>query len=511
MIKYKGLRLKSQDVTASVCRDSYWDFVQKAWHTVSAEKMEDNFHMRLMADKFQEYAERMIRGERKKGDLVVNISPGTTKSTILSILSLPWIWTKFPSCKGIFGSYSYEPVAIGLSVKARDCVQSDWYRELFPEVQLRADQNTKTLFATTAGGFRYCVGVRGSVTGMHGHLIVVDDPLDPNQSVSKSDLEASNRWLKETLPTRKVNKATAVTILVMQRLCEGDPTDLFLKRKRTEHVCLPAELEPGIEPVPKSLESLYVDGLMDPKRLPREVLEEAESDMGRTGYSAQYLQTPAPPEGEMFHVERLKYVEHVPKLVMEIRFWDKAYSEEAQKQRARTCGVKMGKDKDGRVIILDVKKFRADSAKRERIIVRTANADGFDTLVGIEQEGGAGKDSAENTVKNLAGFRVRILKVAKSQESKVERADPFSVQVNNGNVYLLKADWNEEYVRELQYFPRSRLKDQVDASSGGFNMIFRRRRRVGGLSFEPTPDVKVIPQSKKSKYSHIRKRISSLA
>jgi predicted phage terminase large subunit-like protein len=86
--------------------------------------------------------------------------------------------------------------------------------------------------------------------------------------------------------------------------------------------------------------------------------------------------------------------------------------------------------------------------------------------VWLEQEpGSGGKDSADASIRNLAGFAVYA---ERPTGDKAFRADPFSVQVNNGNVQMLRGDWNREYVEELRFFPNGKYKDQVDASSGAF-------------------------------------------
>ena len=36
---------------------------------------------------------------------------------------------------------------------------------------------------------------------------------------------------------------------------------------------------------------------------------------------------------------------------------------------------------------------------------------------------------------------------------------------------MVKAEWNRPYLEELKYFPASKYKDQVDASSGAFNKL----------------------------------------
>jgi predicted phage terminase large subunit-like protein len=98
-----------------------------------------------------------------------------------------------------------------------------------------------------------------------------------------------------------------------------------------------------------------------------------------------------------------------------------------------------------------------------------AIGDGADVVIYIEQEpGSGGKESAENTIRNLAGFRCIA---DRPTGDKIKRADVLAVQLNAGNVYILRGSWNADYKRELEYFPFGKYKDQVDASSGAFNML----------------------------------------
>jgi len=83
-----------------------------------------------------------------------------------------------------------------------------------------------------------------------------------------------------------------------------------------------------------------------------------------------------------------------------------------------------------------------------------------------------GKESAEGTIRNLAGFYIEADKPTGKKEF---RADPLSVQVNNGNVILMKAEWNKTYKDEFELFPNSTYKDQVDASAGGLNYLARKK------------------------------------
>jgi len=470
---YKVSELK---LVRALCKSSFYEFVKEMWDVVVQEKPIWNWHVRYLCNEAQRMVEKVIAGEPKDYDEVVNISPGSTKSLIYSVFLPAWVWIRKPSLKFLGVSYAFT-LAQELSKKCRDIVTSEKYQKCFPEIKLREDQNTKAFFQNTLGGIRYAAGLDGTVTGFHFHIIVIDDPLNPKQATSVADLKHANDWIKHTLSSRKVDRRITVTILVMQRLHQDDPTANFLKKKRVHHICLPAEETPDI--TPPSLRAKYVDGLMDPTRLDRTALAEAREE-GEYHYAAQYLQTPVPESGGMFKVGKL--IEAVPgKIVRRVRYWDKAGTLGGG---AYTCGILMGMDEDGRYWILDVVRVQLDSYQRERLIRATAVEDGRPVKVGVEEEGGSGGiESAANTVRTLAGFRVKTYKVNKSDGSKARRADPFSAQVNGGNVYLLQGeDWIKELVEEMKYFPHSKYKDQVDACSGAFGMLFKKRIKIGGMN-----------------------------
>ena len=118
---------------ASLCRDSFYDFVRLFWHIIIPEEPIYNWHIEYLCQELQEIAERVFRGETKKHDLVINISPGTTKSTICSVMFPAWVWTRMPSCRSICASYAYS-LAMDLSRRSRDLVQSKKWIRLFGNI-----------------------------------------------------------------------------------------------------------------------------------------------------------------------------------------------------------------------------------------------------------------------------------------------------------------------------------------------------------------------------------------
>lgn len=479
------MRVYENSALASLCKRSFYDFLIEFWDVIVGEEPVINWHIKYLCDELQFVAERVFKGEPKLYDLIVNVPPGSTKSTICSQAFPAWCWTRMPSAKFICGCYAHQ-VALKDSLKTRDIIQSDKYQQCFPMLQLREDENTKGLFTNTETGFRLSVGVGGLVTGYHGHFLLVDDPINPEEAFSEAELKATNRWMRQTLPSRKVDKKVSVTILIQQRLAEADPTGEMLERTKgvgVKHIKLPGELlyddktgKPNVEP--PELAQHYKNGLLDPDRLPREVLNKSKEEMGLYGYSAQILQDPVPLGGGMFLVDKLQYLDDCPELIREVRSWDKAGTQDGG---AYSVGVRMGVDKKGRYIVIDVRRGQWGSTLREDRIKETADEDGDDVEVVLEIEGGSGgKESGESTVKNLAGYRVFVYHPTGDKEA---RAYPFSSQVGAGNVYLLKRDWNKAYVEELRHFSNTaKYKDQVDASSGAFNRIaLKKIKRAGAF------------------------------
>jgi predicted phage terminase large subunit-like protein len=120
----------------------------------------------------------------------------------------------------------------------------------------------------------------------------------------------------------------------------------------------------------------------------------------------------------------------------------------------------------GAYLIMDVQRGQWSYLKRENVIKQTAEMDGVNCNIWVEQEpGSGGKESAQRTASMLSGYTVHLDRV---QDSKVNRANPFASQVEAGNVYMIVADWNQEFLDELKGFPSSEYRDQVDAASAGF-------------------------------------------
>lgn len=192
-----------------------------------------------------------------------------------------------------------------------------------------------------------------------------------------------------------------------------------------------------------------------------------------------------PAAGMYFKTENFTFADAVPKnIVAYARSWDLAATEPTplNPDPDATAGVLMGLLDDGRVIVLDVKRKQIKANDARNLLRNMAAIDQgkykFVQITIPQDPGQAGKAQAQSLVSMLAGYSVEIVSPTGSKEV---RATPFASQVQAGNVLILKGEWNDMYLSELESFPESKHDDMVDASSDAFNKLMN-SRSWGGLT-----------------------------
>ena len=407
--------------------------------------------------------ERVTSGELKR--LMIFLPPRHSKSELISRLFSAYYLLHNPHHFVGINSYSAE-LAYTLSRASRE-------NFIRCGGDVKSDVTAVKHWETTQGGGMWAAGVGGSITGKGFHLGIIDDPLKNSEEASSDVIRAKQKdWYRSTFETR--TEPDAAIVLIQTRWHEDDLAGWLLSEEHVdaaEHwhiVNLPAIAEEShsfpdtctVEPDGRAIGEALCSERYDIDFLQRRQAK------GSYTFDALYQQRPSSKEGLFFHVSKLEIVDAVPVGGKQGRGWDKAAT---AGDGDWTAGVKMLKDDKGLYYITDVVRGQWNTAERDRQIRQTAELDGRDVRQKGEQEpGSGGKESAESFIRLLSGFPVSTEKVSGSKEL---RADPFSSQVNAGNVRILRGDWNKAFLEELRTFPNGKHDDQVDAASLVFNAI----------------------------------------
>ena len=179
--------------------------------------------------------------------------------------------------------------------------------------------------------------------------------------------------------------------------------------------------------------------------------------------------------GKVFKREWFEILNTLPETtsyIPTVRYWDLAATEKGQGKRgyepAYTVGLRMKRYKDF-FLIDDVRRFQKNPNDVESEILSTAITDGKNVEIWMEQEpGSAGINSIENYKKLLRKFTFRG---RQESGSKVLRASKTAADAGNGKIKLMRGIWNNPFLDEVDFFPDSHFKDQVDALSGAHDKL----------------------------------------
>lgn len=445
------------EVKAELCRRSFYYFLQEFWNVVIPEDPIYNWHMKYICDELQYLNTFVVDRKPKPYDLIINISPGTTKSTIVTQMYNAWVWTIDPSQRFITTSYSHY-LALSQSIKTRDIITSDKYLAYFPDIKIKSDQAGKSDFWNTSGGQRFTTSTGGTITGIHAHQIVIDDPINPKQAASDVERNNANEFVTSTLSSRKIDKEITPTILIMQRLHEEDPTGVMLsKNKKIKHINLPAEDDGTIKP--KELSKKYKDGLMDPIRLSRKVLDEALIDLGSYGFAGQYMQNPAPQEGGLIKKDWfpiIEWQEEFNNLTWNF-IADTAYT--SKEENDPSGYIAYAKDNNDYII-----RF-ADTEHLEfpelcKALPSFAHQNGYSSRSIIEVEPKASGKSLVQTLRRQTKLNVK--EGVPPAKDKVARVKDVSPIMESGRVKLIRGNWNKDFLDQITMFPNAKHDEYVD-------------------------------------------------
>jgi predicted phage terminase large subunit-like protein len=179
----------------------------------------------------------------------------------------------------------------------------------------------------------------------------------------------------------------------------------------------------------------------------------------------------------------------IPPIVSRVRAWDLAATPKTERKASDpdyTVGALLGKDEEGTIYILDLKRLRATPETIERTIRHTAEMDGKGVVIWMEEEGGSsGKVVTDHYARRvLSGFNFHS---ERPTGDKATRALPFAAACERGIVKLALGAWHKDFLDEAELFPFGSHDDQIDAVALAFTKLTSKQTfwmRVGGVTYD---------------------------
>ena len=276
----------------AVLRQDPVAFIQRCFHELNPQtQFLWNWHVEILVGKL----DAVRRGAITR--LVINIQPRSLKSLCASVALPAWWLGRDPATQILCVSYAQD-LADKLSRDSRAIMNTAWYQRLF-STRLSAEKQSVQEFVTTAQGYRLATSVGGVLTGRGADVLIIDDPLKPDEAVSETRRKQVNEWYDHTLYSRLNDKQHGRIILIMQRLHEDDLVGHVLAQEDWEVVSFPAIAEKDEEHVVDTAYGRFqhvrrAGELLHPERESRETLDQIRRTMTEYNFAGQYQQTPAP-------------------------------------------------------------------------------------------------------------------------------------------------------------------------------------------------------------------------
>jgi predicted phage terminase large subunit-like protein len=439
-------------------RQDFAIFAQRCFHDLNPQaELAMSWHLEVIAAKLAAVRAGRIRR------LIINLPPRHLKSLMASIAFPAWCLGHDPSAQILCVSYAQD-LADKLARDCRSIMTSPWYRQIF-RTRLAPHRQAVQEFITTCQGYRLAASNGGVLTGRGADLILIDDPLKPEEALSRARRDATNDWYANTLYSRLNDKRRGGIVIIMQRLHEDDLVGHVLGQEPWEVVCFPAIAEAdeahAIETIwgPRHF-TRQRDEALHPARESLATLAHIRQTIGEYNFAGQYQQSPAPLGGGLVKVawfKRYSDKERPERFERIVQSWDTANkaTELSDFSVCTTWGMH-GKN----LYLLGLLRQRLEYPALKRAVREQQSL--YDaTEVLIED-----KASGTQLIQELIADGCHGVTRYQPDCDKVMRLHAQTAMIENGFVHIPEsAPWLAEYLHEMTVFPNGKHDDQVDSTA----------------------------------------------
>ena len=434
--KYKELHERDE------LQGEFLKFVRHVWPSFIA-----GSHHKIFAEKL----ERVARGELKR--LIVNMPPRHTKSEFASYLFPAWVMGRDPHTKIIQATHTAE-LAVGFGRKVKNLLDSEIYRDVFPEIELARDAKASGRWSTNEGGEYYAVGVGGALAGRGANLCIIDDPVSEQDALSPTALDGIYEWYTSG-PRQRLQPGGSI-IIVMTRWSIRDLTAKVLQKQAEGGADQWEVVEfPAIFP--------DTDNVLWPEFWSRDELEGVRASIPVSKWNAQYLQNPTAEEGAIIKREwwNVWEADDPPPCEYIIQSYDTAFtkSERADYSAITTWGIFYPDEgEEPAIILLDAEKGRWEFPELKDAALRLYK-DYDPDMVLIEQK--ASGTPLTHEMRQM-GIPVSAFTPGRGAD-KFSRMNACAPVFESGMVWSPESRWAEEVIEECASFPNGEHDDLADS------------------------------------------------
>lgn len=503
---------------------SFYEFVKGFWSTCEPAKMVDGKILQLYCEIFQYMCrnwvgydpikidlpqlkedEDIIDVRQNKNNINIEVCPRHSKSLIFNVMGPVWLWLSHP-IKGVSVSHT-GALAAQMNSKRYAIVNSDKFKELFPEIHIVV--NTSTFIKDSRGGELYSIN-RNAFTGYGGDVIINDD-LTNAESARKDQAEMANAWsyYQNTLPSRVNDPKRCIIMNIQQRLAPNDIAGHIKSDPKLSSsyvfVTLPAKFEKttyAVLPISGEILKFEKGSYLWPERFGDYTA--LRNQVGETIFETQYMQKPIASDRTVIKADMIieKDLPDTPG----IESGDIIYASHdfpvKDKETSDFLGSALGYRYNSTLYI-------ADSLEKKMAFTASVNyverlEDIYPGIIQVIEDKANGSPILQQLGDRVAGLQAYQPGTA----SKVQRMESASLYMISKNVVFVRTKFNEmtqkwELTESMQNlktrllnFPFVEHDDICDAISMLILYVFMDRRyMVYGRAFDDSNVVKENPSN----------------
>lgn len=417
------------------------------------------FHKALAAALEEVEAGRILR-------LIVTFPPRHGKSELTSRRFPAWIAGRDPYRHVIFATYN-QPFSEDYGRDVRGIMQSNSYKQVFPETSLAKGSAAADRLKTEQGGMLAFVGRGGSSTGRGADFLIIDDPLkDRAEANSAATRDELWDWFTDTMSSRLMSDTGAI-IIIQTRWHEDDlvgrltdPSNVKYNAEEAASwkiINIPAIAGDDDALGRKNGEALW------PERFGLPYLESFRR-RNPLGFSALYQQTPTPEDGDFFKPDMMAPYRQKDQPKREnLRIYAASDHAVGTKQtNDYTCLLIVGVDEFSNIWLLDCwwKREKTDKVVEAMLDLMQR----WKPLVWWAESGHISKSIGPFLFKRMREEKVYVsIREQVPAADKVTRAQSIAGRMSMGMVrFPTHAHWNERARQECLKFPNGKHDDFVD-------------------------------------------------